>query len=146
MKSSLLLGLLLLATSAPALARDSAHLVCTGYMTSKPGPDNYGFAILFDDHRAEDGEGRLETLSTVWAGVLYQGADLNHTGVFGHKRAVVVTASDDVGRVFFKGKYNLIQNPKTGAYKMQLNGKMTIAQSEPTQSISTTLLCTDISN
>ena len=147
----LLLALALtVAASTPALARDSSHLVCSGYMAAKPGPDNYGISVNFDEGRASDGSARLEMLSSIWAGDLYQGQRINTADDFGKNGTVVLAAKQDATRVFYKGDYNLIKDGKTGKYALHLKGQMNLDPSDSSaasfEPISTALPCVDISN
>jgi hypothetical protein len=139
---------LALCFATPAFARDSSHLVCTGYESSKPGPDNYGFAVQFDESRGPNGDDRLEVLSTVWAGALYQGSRVNTKDDFGQNGTITMVGADGKS-VFYKGTYNVVQNPKTHAYTMQLKGALSVDPTDTTiapDAISTTLSCVNISN
>lgn len=137
-------------TSIPALARDSSHLICAGFMAATPGSDNYGFAVQFDESRAESGESRNEMLSTVWAGKLYQGVRLNNNDDFGKNGTISMAAANSTSEIFFKGSYELIQSraSKSYPYKLKLKGQMNLSPSDALslQQVSTTLNCLDISN
>ncbi len=147
MKNFLLLALLA-TTSIPAFARDSRHFVCTGFMSAKPGPDNYGFAIQLDEGRASDGVGRKEVLSSVWAGKLYQGSRLNKQLDVGQDGMIAMIAPGTKNKVFFTGHYNLMSDAKTATYKLQLQGAFNTEPTNPAskESIATVLDCTDLSN
>lgn len=134
----------LLGISGSAFARDSSHLVCTGFV-GEDG-DKYGIAILFDDTRASDGESRNETLSTVWAGELYQGVRVNSDDL-GRKGPITMTHKERSEQVFFSGEYELIQT-RSGAYRLGINGEINLSPTTETSSsipVATTLKCTDIS-
>lgn len=135
--------------SASAFARDSAHLVCTGYMSATPGPNNYGISVQFDEMRAADGENRVEMLSSVWAGDLYQGSRLNKTDGFGQNGMIVMSLKENSEAVFYKGSYNLVLlDAKTQKYNLQLSGQLNTVPSEPSlaETVTTTLNCVNISN
>jgi hypothetical protein len=140
--TKLLLALAFLST--PAFARDSTHLVCTGFMTKTPSPDNYGLAIQFDEHRNATGDGREEDLYAIWAGNLYQGVGVqkNDNGFAGD---VTVADKNNGKNVFFQGSYAFSGNLK----KLTLKGKLSL---DPTdegaqpEALSTTLDCVNISN
>lgn len=134
--------------SATAFARDSAHLICAGYLAATPGPDNYGFAVQFDESRADDGESRNEMLSTVWAGKLYQGVRLNSNDDFGKNGTILMAAMAGKNAIFYKGTYNIIQNSKNYRYKLKLKGQLNTNPADvlSVQNVSTTLNCKDISN
>lgn len=137
------------AASVPALARDSSHLICAGYMAAAPSPDNYGFAVQIDESRADDGASRNEMFSTVWAGNLYQGVRLNSDDDFGKNGTILMTAADDTNVIFFKGSYNVIQSSsKKFRYKLKLKGQLNTNPTDAlsVQNVSTTLNCVDISN
>ncbi len=149
-KMTAILGLVLISstvfTAAPAFARDSAHLVCAGYMkqTKYVDPDNYGISIIFDEARS-GADTRAETLSSVFAGELYQGikADSN----WGDKQEIMIAAKDDAKKVFFKGQYQVVSNNKTGKSQLKLDGQINlVADGSAGETISTTLKCVDISN
>ena len=140
---------LLIAVSTPAFARDSSHLICAGYMAAAPGPDNYGLSVQFDEARAEDGMNRLEILSSVWGGDLYQGSRLNINDGFGENGTIIMAQKDDPKKSFYQGSYNVVQDATTGNYILQLLGKLNLDPndlSEIPESISTTLPCINISN
>jgi hypothetical protein len=141
-----LLALALLSLPASAFARDSSHLVCSGFMAAKPDPDNYGISLQFDEGRSEDGNNRLETLSTVWQSNLFQGSRVNSKDGFGENGTITLAAKDDAKRIFYKGKYNLVATGKT--YKLSLKGLLSVDPSDATSAvaISTNLPCVDISN
>lgn len=146
MKIALVLSLL---CAVPAVARDSSHLICAGYMTAEPGPDNYGFAVQFDESRARDGESRLEVLSTVWAGNLYQGRRINSNHGFGENGTVVMTGKANANETLYNGSYNIIKDAKTGDYQLELKGDFNTTPGNslpPVEQISTTLNCVNISN
>ena len=139
--------------SAPALARDSAHLICAGYLAAAPGLDNYGFAVQFDESRADDGESRNEMLSTVWVGKLYQGVRFNSNDDFGKNGTILMVAAVGTNTFFFNGTYNIIQSGNSSSsknyrYKMKLKGKLNTNPADvlSVQNVSTTLNCMDISN
>jgi hypothetical protein len=135
--------------SAPAFARDSSHLVCSGFMSSKAGPENYGVSIQLDEGRAADGTSRVEMLSSVWAGDLYQGQRLNKNDGFGQMGIIVMADKTALKNVYYKGAYDLLQDSKTGKFSLQLRGLMNLEPASPHQmyeTIKTTLKCTDISN
>lgn len=117
-------------------------------MSSEPDPNNYGFAIQFDESRAAGGSNRLEMLSSIWVGNLYQGSRLNEEDEFGKKGTVVMAAKDDPKKIFYKGAYNMIVNAKTGNYDLELEGQLNLNPTDPSsfESISTKLQCIDISN
>lgn len=141
-----LLALFALTAAAPAFARDSEHLVCTGYMAAQPDPDNYGLAIQFDDGRASDGESRYEVLSSVWAGNLYQGSETNKSGDYPANHAIVLKARTGSAKTsFFRGTYSITEGGKKLVLKGLFNTDPTMPSSKPT-AISTTLDCVDISN
>lgn len=144
-----MLGLaMLIGLTSPAFARDSAHLVCSGFMSSTPGNDNYGIAVLFDEYRAGDGQSRQEILSSVWQTDLYQGSRMNRNDGFGKNGSIVLAAKDDSKKIFFSGKYNLVQNTKNQSYALQLNGRINLepTANAPTDKINTSLKCVNISN
>ena len=146
MKIFSLCALMTISFAAPAMARDSTHLVCSGFMTTKPGPDNYGLSIQFDEWRF--GEGRLETLSAIWQTNLYQGQRQTNGERLGHDGQIVLAAREFPTRIFFTGKYNLIKS-RSGAYQMQLEGNVNLDpldRSSPTDTLKTMLHCVDISN
>lgn len=147
MKSLFILGIFI-TFSATVFARDSSHLVCTGYMSSEPDPNNYGFAVQFDESRS-GASNRLEMLSSIWGGNLYQGLRLNKKDEFGKNGTVVMAAKEDSKKVFYKGAYNMIKNAKTGNYDLELLGQLNLDPTGPSsifESISTKLECVDISN
>jgi hypothetical protein len=117
-------------------------------MAAKPDPDNYGIAIQFDEGRASDGSSRIEMLSSVWAGNLYQGRRLNKIDGFGENGSIVMAAKEIPNEVFYKGSYNLVKNNKTGEYQLQLRGMLTLepGDSSSQEQISTSLRCVNISN
>ena len=129
-------------TSIQAFARDSSHLVCAGYMSAEPGPDNYGIAIHFDESRGNGGMSRIEVLSAVWAGDLYQGTRINESFQFGANGQVVMSLKNDSNKVFYKGAYNLVKKAGATGYDLQLKGELSLLG----EKIDTTLSCVDISN
>jgi hypothetical protein len=137
---------LLFTFSAPAFARDSSHLVCSGFMAAKPDPDNYGISVQFDEGRSDDGSSRLETLSSVWQGSLFQGSRVNSKDGFGENGTITMAAKDDAKKIFYKGKYSLVAAGK--GYKLSLKGLLNVDPSDASspETISTTLPCVDISN
>jgi hypothetical protein len=148
MKKTLLasFGLLLVLTGS-ALARDSAHYVCTGFIGEKS--DKYGIAIQFDEHRGHDGASRDEMLSAVWAGTLYQGIRNNQNDDFGQNGKIAMI--DSAKETFFKGKYNLVSKVKSdgdSAWDLQLDGIFDLSpdgsESTPVKT-SVLLSCIDIS-
>ena len=129
--------------SLPALARDSSHLICAGPITAR-----YQIAVQFDEARA-NGESRIEVLSSVWAGNLYQGSRINTGNGFGENGTVVMAAKNDPRKVFYRGRYNFVRDAESGGYKLQLKGKWNMSpvdSSAPFEFISATLDCSDISN
>jgi hypothetical protein len=149
MKSIFLVLAIVILSAVPALAHDSAHLVCMGYMTATPGPNNYGISVQFDEMRASDGASRVETLSSVWAGDLYQGSRLNKTDGFGQNGTVVMTLKGNPKAAFYKGSYNLVLlDAETQKYDLQLKGQLNTVPSQPSmaEAVSTTLNCVNLSN
>lgn len=133
-------------TAAPAFARDSTHLVCAGYMkeTKYTDPDNYGISIIFDEARSGS-DTRAEMLSSVFAGELYQG--IKEDSNWGDRQDITIAAKDDAKKIFFKGKYQVILNNKTGKSQLKLDGQLNLeADGSVGEAISTTLTCVDISN
>ena len=134
-----------------AHARDSSHFSCAGFLDSEAesGPDNYGFAVQLDESRGpviEVGDDtiqtRVELLSVVWAGSLYQGKVLqNEEATFGAGRTKL--ANPTTGSYFFAGTYEL--NVKKNTLKLQGQVNLSPGEGEG-QAVSTTLKCVNISN
>lgn len=144
MKKNIALLASLLALSAPAFARDSVHLMCSGFMSAQRGPDNYGFSIQFDEHRS--GAGRVELLSAVWAGDLYQGSRATDGTELGKNGVIALRSKEDPRAVFFQGKYNLVK--KGGVSQLALQGSMNLTPEDAAtaEAVTTTLRCVDLSN
>lgn len=134
-----------------AQARDSTHYSCAGFMNpNEPGPDNYGFTVLFDESRGpvieKTGEQtRVETLTAVFAGTLYQN-DVIQTEKYG-QGTIKLIAPGKKNQVFFSGTYKLIQTDE--ATKLKLVGTINLvpSDSESTpEKINTVLDCVNLSN
>ena len=133
-------------TAVPAFARDSKHLVCAGYMKNINTVDsnNYGISVIFDEGRS-GADTRAEMLSSVFAGELYQGIKANSN--WGDKQDIAITAKGDAKKIFFKGKYQIVSDNKTGDTQLKLDGQINLnADGSAGEVISTTLNCVDISN
>ena len=140
-------------SASSALARDSLHYVCAGYEDpSQPGPDNYGFAIIYDEARGatvQDGglavQTRTQTLSTVWAGAFYQAHILERD--FDHGTVALADPSRK-DKIFFSGTFQFIESDSGGA-TMRLKGKLYTNPGDGSiapDPISTMLKCANISN
>ena len=142
-----ILGVVLISSTAfnaaPLFARDSMHLVCAGFMEQEPGPSNYGISVIFDEYRS-DGSIRNESLSSVFAGNLYQGINIDSD--WGEKQSITIASKADSKYIFFKGQYQVISNTN-GKYELTLVGQMNLEpDGSAGEDISTTLGCVDISN
>ena len=135
--------------SAPAFARDSSHFVCSGFMASEPGPDNYGISVQLDEARAGYDDARKEMLSSVWVGSLYQGIRINENNGVSFAGKIVLADKNNSQEVFFDGTYKLVQDTK-GNYSLKLDGQLQLSPKDPAfrkaESISTSLPCVNISN
>lgn len=138
----------ILMISVPAIARDSSHFVCSGFMTSQPGPDNYGISIQVDEYRAAYGDTRAELLSSVWAGNLYQGIRLNENNGIAFSGEIVMASKSNAKEVFYAGTYKLAQDTE-GKYLLKLDGQLNLNPKDASllkETVSTTLPCVNISN
>ena len=132
-------------TAGVAEAKDSSTLVCSA--TVQPA-DGYGALGLFMhvlEHRAPDGESRVETVSTIYQGRLFQATSLNKAGDLARDVTVVMKERK---RVIYSGTYSLVRDPKAGSWTLHLRGTYDEdpgAKDSEKRAIDADLPCVDLS-
>jgi hypothetical protein len=133
---TLLILSLALSAATPALARDSSHTSCSGYLPLVNAADpKIGLAFQIDNSRSSTGNGRDEIVSVVYQGVLFQGkakAD----------NQIVLKQVGHPERVLFKGTYS------TDGGALEISGQLSQDPSDPAFGFSPTqaeLPCIDLS-
>jgi hypothetical protein len=139
--SALALGL---AIAGAALARDSARFVCSGIaeFDDKGVSDKIGISIDFFDARAEGGNSRKYTLSSIYQSKLFQGTMIDRSADFGQGKISLKNARSEL----FVGSFKL-EKAQDDSYTMVLDGKI---NNDPTSSktlypLKARLPCVDLS-
>ena len=110
-----------LCVSSAAYAKDSAHIVCSGIAAFdyKGAPEKIGVFIYFLDVRAEGGNARKYTLSSIRQSKLFQGSMIDRSTESFQGRIVLKNAQSK----FYVGSFKL-ERGQNDNYTMLLDGKI----------------------
>jgi hypothetical protein len=110
-----------LCVSSTAYAKDSAHIVCSGIAAFdyKGNPEKIGVFIYFLDVRAEGGNARKYTLSSIRQSKLFQGSMIDRSAESFQGNVVLKNAQSE----FYVGSFKL-ERGQDDNYTMSLDGKI----------------------
>jgi hypothetical protein len=126
-------------------ARDSARYVCSAIVELRVegGSRQIGISIDFFDGRAESGDARKYTLSSIYQGKLFQGTVIDRSDKFGQGRIALKNGRSEL----YVGSFKL-EKQRSDSYAMSLDGMINDdpARGKMLYSIKTRLPCVDLSD
>jgi hypothetical protein len=133
-----------LCVSSAVFARDSARIVCSGIaeFDDKGSLSKIGVSIDFFDMRAEGGNARKYTLSSIYQSKLFQGSMIDRGSEFGQGKIALKNGQKEL----YVGSFKL-ERGQDEHYTMSLDGKINEdpASSKTLYPIKAKLPCVDLS-